>query len=370
MKFVFTDEQEEYRANVRSFLERKAPEAEVRSLMATESGYDPAVWRQMAEQLGLQGIMVPESLGGSGASAIEFGIVLEEMGRALLCGPYFATVALAVNVLMRCDVSAQAAYLPRIVAGELLATVAYSENLVPFEADRITTRADRRGDGWSVTGTKTLVVDGCLAELLLVAAHTDSGLSLFAVDSNDPGVRPAPLDSLDLTRKIARVDFFSATAQLIAAEGRGGEILGQALSIATVGLAAESVGAAQKCLEMSVRYAKERVQFGRLIGSFQSVRHRCANMLVAVESARSAAYSAMWTAVEDVDDLRAVGSLAKACCSDAFSYVAAENIQVHGGMGFTWEHPAHLYYRRAKSSEVFMGGPSHHRELLLQHSGF
>jgi alkylation response protein AidB-like acyl-CoA dehydrogenase len=370
VNFAFSEEQEELRRTVRSFLEQKSPESEVRRLMETTEGYDPSVWKQMGEQLGLQGLAIPEEFGGSGYSYVELGVVLEEMGRSLLCAPYFSTVVLAANVLLHCgDEAAQKELLPGIASGETIATLAFTEESGRWDADGIQMQASGSGDSWTLDGTKMFVIDGHTAELVLVAARTNAGVSLFAVQADAQGVTRTPLSTMDQTRKQARVEFSGTPARLIGTDGAGWDTMSRVLDLAAVGLAAEQVGGAQKCLEMSVEYAKVRVQFGRPIGSFQAIKHKCADMLLEVESAKSAAYYAMWAASELNDELPVVASLAKAYCSDAYFHAAAENIQIHGGIGFTWEHPAHLYFKRAKSSELLLGDPTYHRELLAQRIG-
>jgi alkylation response protein AidB-like acyl-CoA dehydrogenase len=367
MPMTFTAEQDELRKSVRRFLEQKSPSAEVRRLMETDEGYDPAVWQQMAEQLGLQGMAVPEEYGGSGFGFVELVVVLEEMGRALLCAPYFSSVVLAVTALLESgDDAAQKDLLPGIADGSTIATLAWVETPTRWDAQTVTTRATRTADGYTLDGTKTLVVDGHVASLLLVVAQADGGPSLFAVDAGAPGLTRRRLESLDMTRKLALVELSGTPARLVAAEADAAGIVERTMRLAAVALAAEQVGAAQKCLEMSVDYAKLRVQFGRPIGSFQAIKHKCADMLLEVESARSAAYYAAWAAADASPELAVVAPLAKAYCSEAFATTAAETIQIHGGIGFTWEHDAHLYYRRAKSSEQFLGSPAEHRDELAR----
>jgi alkylation response protein AidB-like acyl-CoA dehydrogenase len=370
VNFAFSEEQEELRRSVRRFLEDKSPESEVRRLMETTEGYDPAVWDQMAQQLGLQGLAIPEEYGGSGYGYVELVVVLEEMGRALLCAPYFATVALAANALLASgDDAAKKEFLPGIAAGSTIAALAFTEDSGRWDEAGITMTATKSGDGYTLEGHKSFVLDGHTADLLLVAARTGTGVSLFAVDGRAPGLTRTPLSTMDQTRKQARLEFNSTPARLVGSEGSGWTTLSKTLDLAAVALAAEQVGGAQKVLEMSVEYAKVRVQFGRPIGSFQAIKHKCADMLLEVESAKSAAYYAGWAASEDSDELPVVASLAKAYCSDAYFHAAAENIQIHGGIGFTWEHPAHLYFKRAKSSELLFGDPTYHRELLAQRIG-
>ncbi|CAB4540385.1 MAG: acyl-CoA dehydrogenase [Actinobacteria bacterium] len=370
MNFAFTEEQEELRKTVRQFLEAKSPETAVREQMETETGFDPAVWSQMGEQLGLQGLIVPEEYGGSGYGYVELGIVLEEQGRALLCAPFFSTVVLAANTLIHSgDEAAKAAHLPGIASGETIATLAYTEPSGKWDESGITLQATASGDGYTLSGTKSFVLDGHTANLIIVAGRTDKGVSLFAVDGGAAGLTRTALSTMDQTRKQAKLEFSNTPATLIGAEGEGWSILSRVLDLAAVGLAAEQVGGAQKVLEMAVDYAKVRVQFGRPIGSFQAIKHKCADMLLEVESAKSAAYYGMWCAAELNDELPSVASLAKAYCSEAYFHATAENIQIHGGIGFTWEHPAHLYFKRAKSSELLFGDPTYHRELLAQRIG-
>lgn len=370
MNFAFTEEQEELRKTVRAFLESKSAESAVREQMETDSGFDTAVWSQMGEQLGLQGLAIPEEFGGSGYTFVELGIVLEEQGRALLCAPFFSTVVLAANTLLHSgDDAAKAAHLPGIASGETIATLAFTEPSGKWDESGITMEATAAGDGFTLTGTKMFVIDGHTANLIIVAARTAKGVSLFTVAADAEGLTRTALSTMDQTRKQAKLEFANTPATLLGTEGEGWAVLSSVLDLAAVGLAAEQVGGAQKVLEMAVEYAKVRVQFGRPIGSFQAIKHKCADMLLEVESAKSAAYYGLWCAAEQNDELPSVASLAKAYCSEAYFHATAENIQIHGGIGFTWEHPAHLYFKRAKSSELLFGDPTYHRELLAQRIG-
>jgi alkylation response protein AidB-like acyl-CoA dehydrogenase len=370
MNFAFTEEQEELRNTIRAFLEAKSSEAAVREQMETEDGYDAAVWSQMAEQMGLQGLHIPEEFGGSGFGYVELGIVLEEMGRSLLCAPFFSSVVLAANTLILSgDDDAKKAYLPGIASGETIATLAYTEPSGKWDESGITATATASGDGYTISGTKSFVLDGHTADLIIVAAKTDAGTSLFAVAGDASGLTRTALSTMDQTRKQAKLELDNVPATLIGEDGKGWDVLQTVLDLAAVSLAAEQVGGAQKVLEMAVEYAKVRVQFGRPIGSFQAIKHKCADMLLEVESAKSAAYYGMWCAAEMNDELPSTASLAKAYCSEAYFHAAAENIQIHGGIGFTWEHPAHLYFKRAKSSELLFGDPTYHREQLAQRIG-
>ncbi len=370
MNFGFSDEQEELRQFVRRFLEEKSPETEVRRLMDTTEGYDPAVWSQMADQLGLQSLAIPEEFGGSGFTYVELLVVLEEMGAALLCAPFFSSVALGANALLTSgDDEAKKSYLPGIASGETIATLAITEDNGKWDFSGIECAATKKGDAWELNGHKMFVIDGHVANLIIVAARTAAGVSLFAVDGDAAGLTRTPLPTMDQTRKQARLEFASTPAALIGTDGGAEPGLSKTLDLAAVALAAEQVGGAQHVLDASVEYAKTRIQFGRPIGSFQAIKHKCADMLLEVESAKSAAYYAAWAAAEDSDELPVVASLAKSYCSEAYFHAAAENIQIHGGIGFTWEHPAHLYFKRAKSSELLLGDPSYHRELLAQRIG-
>ncbi|MEY3655986.1 MAG: hypothetical protein RL114_344 [Actinomycetota bacterium] len=370
MNFAFSEEQEELRKMVRSFLENKSSEEAVRENMETVNGFDAAVWSQMAGEMALQGLAIPEEFGGQGYSFIELGVVLEEMGRALLCAPFFSSVVLAANTLLLSgDDAAKKAYLPGIASGETIATLATTEPSGRWDEAGITIEAKGAGSDFTISGTKSFVLDGHTANLIIVAARTAKGVSLFAVEGNASGLTRTALSTMDQTRKQAKLEFNNTPAKLIGTEGNGGAVLSQVMDLAAVALAAEQVGGAQKVLEMAVQYAKDRIQFGRPIGSFQAIKHKCADMLLEVESAKSAAYYGMWCAAEMNEELPSVASLAKAYCSEAYFHATAENIQIHGGIGFTWEHPAHLYFKRAKSSELIFGDPTYHRELLAQRIG-
>ena len=370
MNFAFSEEQETLREFVRQFLENYSPETTVRELMETDTGYDAETWSMMAEQLGLQSLIIPEEHGGQGFGYVELVVVLEEMGRALLCAPFFSTVVLAANTLIHAgDETAASALLPGIASGETIATLAFTEESGRWDEGGITMEATVDGDGWTLSGSKMYVLDGHIADLVLVAARTAGGVSLFHVTGDAEGLTRTALSTMDMTRKQARLDFDGVSATLVGAEGEGWSVLERVLDLAAVALAAEQVGGAQVCLDTAVQYAKDRVQFGRPIGSFQAIKHKCADMLLEVESAKSAAYYAGWCAAELNDELPSVASLAKAYCSEAYFHTTAENIQIHGGIGFTWEHPAHLYFKRAKSSELLFGDPTYHRELLAQRIG-
>jgi alkylation response protein AidB-like acyl-CoA dehydrogenase len=367
VKFSFSEEQDALREAVRAFFERKSAHDEVRRLILSESGYDESVWRQMATGLGLQGLAIPEEFGGAGATFAEVAVVLEEAGRVLLCAPYFATVVLAANALLLSgDKAAQERWLPRISSGRVIATVAHIDDSGRWSPAGISVTATPQGDQWVVNGTKRFVVDGLAADLIIVAARTEGGISLFAVESGAPGLMRAAQEPIDRTRRLATVSLADVRAVPLGTPGDQWAILERVLQLGAIGLAAEQAGGAQFALDMTVRYAKERVQFGKPIGAFQAVKHKAAEMLLDVESARSIAYYAAGRAAAG-DDLRITASLAKSLCSEAYFRTTASCIQLHGGIGFTWEHPAHLYFRRAKSSEIYLGDANYHRDLLSDH---
>ena len=348
---------------VRRFLAEKSPVSEVRRLMATEAGYDPAVWAQLG-RLGLAGLTIPEKYGGAGCGPVEQLVACEEMGAVLLCAPYLASAVLATWALLASgDAGAQADLLPPMAAGETIATLAVPEDDGSWTPEAFMVTARRSGEEYLLDGRKSFVLDGMIAGLVLVAASSDDGPALFAVDGDAPGMSRQAMQTLDMTRRQAVLTFSATPGRLVGPPGAAAEIVAQAIRGGVLALAAEQVGGAQRCLDMAVAYAKVRHQFGRAIGSFQAIKHMCADMLLEVESARSAAYRAAWAAADGAADLPLIASLAKAYCSEAYFHVAASNIQVHGGIGFTWEHDAHLYYRRARSAEVMLGTPSSHREV-------
>jgi alkylation response protein AidB-like acyl-CoA dehydrogenase len=375
IQFAFTDEQEQFRAAIRRFLNDRSPTTEVRRLMATAEGYDPAVWRQMSDDLALPAIHIPEQYGGAGFGMVELCIVTEELGRALLCAPYFSTAVLAANAIMNSGTEAQkSALLPDIAKGARLATLAITEPEGNWDPAGIKVVATPDTDGYRLDGAKSYVVDGHVADLLVVAARAPKtagceGLALFTLGAKTGGVERRLLESMDPTRKIARIDFRGAHANLLSNLDDGAKPLLRTLDQAAIALSNEMVGGAQAMLDSAVSYAKLRVQFGRTIGSFQAIKHKLADMLLDVELAKSAAYYAAQAAAVNDPDWPALASLAKAAASETYLHTAAECIQIHGGIGFTWDNDTHLWFKRAKSSEVFLGQPSYHRELLMQRWG-
>jgi alkylation response protein AidB-like acyl-CoA dehydrogenase len=376
MDFGFSDEQDMLRQIARSFLQEYCPTTFVRQMMEDDKGYSPELWKKMAE-LGWLGLAFPEEYGGQGLGFVDLTVILEEMGAALLPSPFLSTVLLAGQTILIGGSEAQKkTYLPKIADGSLLATLAMTEPSGRFDAAGITeVKATAEGESFRLSGIKLFVPDAHVADVMVVAARTKEagdksfGVSLFLVDRQSPGVSTTLLKTMDQTRKQCEVVFDNVRIgrdRLLGMVDMGWPILQKVLNIATVALCAEMVGGAQRVLDISVAYAKERVQFGRPIGSFQAVKHKCAEMMLQVESAKSAAYYAAWAVDEDVPEAPLAVSMAKAYCSDAYRHTAGEGIQVHGGIGFTWEHDMHLYFKRAKYAEFTFGDATYHRELVAQ----
>jgi alkylation response protein AidB-like acyl-CoA dehydrogenase len=373
MNLGISTEQRELRESVRRFLTERAPLTRVRELMETADGTDPDVWRQASAQLGLPGIAVPEEYGGAGFSFAEQAIVLEELGAALFTGPYLASAVLAATTLLASDdEEAKKDLLPGIAAGETVATLAFTEDGGSWDPASIRLAATKTTkNGWRLDGHKSFVLDGHAADLILVVAatETDGRLSLFAITGTADGLTRRALPTLDQTRKLARLAFDHTPARLVGEPGAARAVLDHTLDVAAVALAAEQLGGAQRALDMAVAYAKVRQQFGRPIGSFQAIKHRCADLLLEVESLRSAVGYAAAAVAASSAELPVLAPLLKAYASEVYSHVAGENIQIHGGIGFTWEHDAHLYLKRAKASELFLGDAGYHRERLATRIG-
>jgi len=374
MDFQFNEEQEELRETARAFLAEHSASEAVRRAMQTELGYEPELWKRIGSELGWTSVHIPEAYGGLGLGQVELVALLEVMGESLLCSPFFASVALGANALLCAGSEAQKAeWLPAIAAGECTATLALSEPGGGWDATAVETLARRSGSEWVIGGEKRFVVDGHSADLLLVAARDQegAGVALFAVPGDAPGLERRALPTVDQTRRMASVTLRDVRVPAVSrlGEGDGTAAVERTLQLAAVALAAEQVGGAQRCLDMSVDYAKERVQFGRPIGSFQAIKHKLADVMVQVESARSGAYYAGCAAAEQSDELPQVASLAKATSSDAYYRAAAECIQVHGGVGFTWEYDVHLHFKRARAGGALLGSADWHRELVARQIG-
>jgi alkylation response protein AidB-like acyl-CoA dehydrogenase len=367
MKFSFSSEQDEFRSNVRRLLADRSPTKEVRRLMETDAGYESAGWAAINCALGLTAIRIPEAYGGYGFGVGDQCIVLEEMGRALLCAPYFAT-ALATAAIINAGTEAEKeALLPGIASGETTATLAWVEHNGSWDAEGTELTATVGGDKTVLNGHKTYVVDGHTAALIVVLGRAPQGLSFFTVDGGAAGLARRVLKSMDPTRKLARLEFDSVTARPLGAPGDAAVPFGRTMVEAAVCLASEMVGGAERLREDALAYAMMRMQFGKPIASFQSMKHKHADMLLDVELAKSAAYYAAAALDDGDEDVAASAHIAKALASDAYMQTAIHAVQIHGGIGFTWDNDTHLWFKRAKSSEVFLGDAAHHRELMLQH---
>ncbi len=369
MNFGFTEEQEFLRSTAREFLQNEAPIAKVRALMDTETGFDPDLWKKMAE-LGWLGMLIPEQYGGAELGFVDLVVVLEEMGRSLLPSPFFGTLQGIVGLLEAGSDTQKKEILSAVAAGERILTFAITEESGREDADDLQTAAKSDGGGYRLSGTKLFVPFAEVADTLIVAARTgdvgEAGISLFLVNRGAPGVEVIPLESMDQTRRIAEVRFDNAPGELLGRENAGWSIWEAVRKASLVVLAAEAVGGSEKVLEDSVAYAKERIQFGKPIGVNQAIKHKCADMLIEVESSKSITYYAAWALEEGIEEAPLAASMAKAYTSDAYRHASSENIQIHGGVGFTWEYDCHLYFKRAKAIEVTYGSPTDHRENVAR----
>jgi alkylation response protein AidB-like acyl-CoA dehydrogenase len=376
MNFAFSEEQEEFRSTLRRFLDEKAPPSELRRMFAAPAGFDPSLWKQMAAELGLQGIHLPESTGGQGFGFLELGIVLEELGRALLPSPFFASSVLAAEAI-RCVASEdeQPGLLTGIASGEEIATLALVEEGTGWDPAALRLVARPEGAYYALDGAKHVVLSADAATRLVVAARLPgsegaAGLTLLSLEANAPGVRVIPQDPIDLARRVGRVELDGARARLVGPAGGAGPGLEKALRRAAIALCAEMLGGAARALEQGVAYTKERVQFGRAVGSFQALKHMAADVLLELELARSAGYWAWWVADQDGPELAEAAALAKSACAEAYLLAATTNLQLHGGIGFTWESDAQLHYRRARADAALLGEPALHRAALARELGF
>lgn len=369
----FSAEQDELRSMVRKFLASRSSEHDVRRLMATEAGYDEHAWKTLAS-LGITGLLIPQRYGGVGASVVDMQIVCEEMGAALMCAPFLASSVLATAALLASgDELAMQRYLPDLAQGSIIASLAIAEDDGSWSTAHTDTRALRHSthadSSYLLAGTKSFVLDGLSADLLLVVAASEHGPSLFAVQRDAHGLSISATATMDATRKLSQIVLADTPAKLVGEEGAGRQYLSAAMDVAVAALAAEQAGGTRRVLEMAVEYALLRQQFGRPIGSFQAIKHKCADMALQAECSVSAAYAVGWALDADTTEAPMLASLAKAFCSDAFYRCAADNIQIHGGIGFTWEHPAHLYFKRATSSALLFGASAEYREQLLNRAG-
>jgi alkylation response protein AidB-like acyl-CoA dehydrogenase len=368
MKFSFTDEQEEFRTILRRFLEAKSQTTEVRRLMDTDTGYDADMWRSLSQELGLTALHIPEEYGGAGFGVTELAIATEELGRALACVPFFASAVMAGSAITHAGSHDQkAALLPGIASGETIATLAVAEPGRGWTADSVTMTATPVGAVYKLHGTKSYVLDGMTADLLVVAARLPNGhLGLFAVQDLTDGVTRTALNSVDPTRKLAKIEFQDTPAMLLGDETVGEAAYAKTFDTCLICLANEMAGGAERLREDALEYVTMRVQFGRSIASFQVTKHKAADMLLDVELAKSAAYSAA-SAMDDGDaEAPAYASMAKANASDVYIQTAIHAIQMHGGIGFTYENDTQMWFKRAKASEVFLGDAAWHRERMIQ----
>jgi alkylation response protein AidB-like acyl-CoA dehydrogenase len=374
-EFTVTDEQGQLRAAVRKFCSENFDEQSVRNLMESDPPFDPKVWTRLGAELGILGLSVPEADGGVGGSLIDQAVAVEVLGSSLACGPVFGTVYLAIPALVAASAGeSRDELLGELVEGRRTAAFAVADRAGAFDPEWVAVTADVRSTagGAVLTGTVERVVDAGAADELLVAARGADGVALYAVDASAAGVHRSPLGTLDLTRPQATVQLSGAPGRLVAGPAEADRVIAHALHVGSALLAVEQVGAGQHLLDLSVDYAKSRLQFGRPIGSFQAVKHKLADLLVDLEHARSTAFHAVWALTDGSDDPALAVSIAQATCSAALSRIAADTIQVHGGIGFTWEHRAHLYFKRAVTDAALLGSAEQHRarvaELVLDNA--
>ncbi len=375
MEFRFTEEQQMIRETAASFLADCSTSAAVREAMVTEAGYDTGFWRQICDDLYLHAITLPEEQGGMGLGYVELVAVMEQMGRYLACAPYFSTVCQAVPALQLSKSEHASGWLERILGGTT-ATLAWMGQEAAG-CDAVTATFDTTAEGYRLQGEYQLVVDGHSAEILVLAARQPGttgaeGIALFVVDAGTAGISRQWTPTLDQTRHLGRIqaDLTLPVEACLGEAGQLGSVLEQVLHLATVTLAAEQMGGAQQVQDLAVEYTRERVQFNRPIASFQAIKHKAADMMLRTEVARSACYYAAciadeaWNEGELAAELPEAAAIAKSYCSDAYFSNAGEALQMHGGVGFTWEYDVHLYFKRAKASELMLGTASEHREAL------
>jgi alkylation response protein AidB-like acyl-CoA dehydrogenase len=379
MEFAFTEEQQMIRETAAAFLAEVSGSEAVRRAMATEQGYDSALWGRICGEMYWQAIHVPEACGGMGLGYVELVAMMEQMGRYLLCSPFFSTVCLGANALIvAASDEQQAQWLGQLCEGKLTATLAFNGGSSRWDAESVTATWQHDGDGYVLSGDYRYVIDGHTADLLVVAAREpgsrgEDGIGLFLLPADTAGVTRQWLPTMDQARKQASVQLegvrLGADA-LMGEAGQGWKPLSAVIDLATIALAAEQVGGCQQLLDMTIEYTSERVQFNRTIASYQAVKHKAADMMLKTEVARSAIYYAACVAQEALEggplasELSEAASVAKSYCSDAYFAIAGDSLQLFGGVGFTWEYDVHLYFKRAKSSEHMLGNGAIHRERL------
>jgi alkylation response protein AidB-like acyl-CoA dehydrogenase len=374
VQFAHSEEQQLIRESARTLLSERADSAQLRAALDQPGGYDAGLWRTLGE-LGWMGLAIPQHYGGAGLGWVELCLLQEEQGRRLVASPFFATCALAAPIIAACGDEAQRASLLRQVASGGLrigCALIGSDGRPP--CDGVSVLLERRGTDFRLSGVSDFVIHGDSADVLLVLARTPGaqgtdGISVAVIPAAAPGVTIQPHVMLDLTRPMSRIEFAGVAVgrdQLLGEPEAAGSAVEEALDLARIALASEALGGAERVLEMTTAYAKERVQFGRPIGAFQAIKHRLADMMIAVEAARSAAWYAACVADERREELAEAAAIAKSYCCDAFFDCAANAIQLHGGIGFTWEHDAHLYFKRARATATLLGSPAWLRERLVR----
>lgn len=375
MDFGLNEEQEMLKTMARDFFTNECPKTHVREMMDDEKGYSPELWKKMAE-LGFLGLVIPEEYGGTGGNFIDLMVLMQEMGRAVLPSPFISTVLLAGIPLLAAGTEEQKKeFLPKIAAGDVILALALSEPNGDLGADAIEIEAVAEGNDYIINGTKLFVLDAAAADHILCATRTkrtkdpEEGITLFLIDAKADGVHVTSLKTMDETRKQCEVLFKNVKVPAKSMVGelhQGWPILKKTLNQATAMLCGEMVGGLDTVMEMTLDYAKQRIQFGVPIGSFQAIKHKFADMLIQVEYARSLTYYAAWTVDQDIPDSPVAVSTAKSWCGDAYKHVTNEGVQIHGGIGFTWDHDMHLYFKRAKFSDTAFGDSTYHRELIAQ----
>ncbi|WP_139980332.1 acyl-CoA dehydrogenase family protein [Nocardioides litoris] len=369
MDFSTNPDHASIRDSVRTFLDKSGTEQDVRRAMDTPAGFDRTAWQALAQQLGVAAIGIPEDLGGAGFGFAELAVVLEEVGAALLPSPLLASRVLAAEALIRSGDPGVRREVEALASGGSLGTLALSAAGGAWSPEVTQVEASHDGEELRLTGEACFVLDGAVADTIVVVALLDGRPELFVVGGGATGLVADPLDTVDLTRHQARLTFTGTPARKVTCTRPAAAVIGEVLDLAAIALAAEQVGGAQRCLDMSVEHAKTRIQFGRPVGSFQAIKHKCANVLLELDAARSAVRAAAWSVDHAPEEVPVLAAMVKAHCSETYELAARECIQIHGGMGFTWEFAAQLYFKRAHSSSLLFGSPRHHREALADRLG-
>jgi alkylation response protein AidB-like acyl-CoA dehydrogenase len=371
MDFSFTSDQTLLKNSARAFLDEHCKAAAVRLTWDDPRGESETMWKEMA-QLGWLGLSLPETYGGSGLGMVETAILLDELGRAAYPGPFWPTALVAAAIGEAGTEAQKKRWLSAIATGDARATTAFLDADLDWNPEATATRADKTASGWTLSGLKRYIAWSHVADVMLVPARTPDGLALFLVSPSASGISAMPVETMDPGTRWANLTLDRvpvAASDVLAAPGAAGPLLERLLLRGAVGAAAEMLGASRRCLDLAVDYAKVREQFGQPIGSFQAIRHKCAEMLLEVENSHSAVYYATWALDAGADDAPVAASIAKSYLADASRKVCGEAIQVHGGIGFTWEYDLHLYFKRAKALEAQYGDAEYHRELIVRRVG-